>query len=71
MLFGAQKLSIASLSDGKVKHIIDCLYPLIGGKKGAPEDHRIVELYVVKSVPGLNNDQVQITIWEDTEGGKL
>ncbi len=64
LLFGTKTLSIATISSGKVKPIIDCLYPILGGLCGAPDDHKITELYVEKSVEELTEDQVRITIWE-------
>lgn len=64
LLFGKENLSIATISSGKVKPIIDCLYPVLGGLPGSPDDHRIMELYVNKAIEGLKENQVRITIWE-------
>ena len=62
--FGSNKLSIATISDGKVKHIIDCLYPVIGGKSGYPEDNKINSLVVERNTVDLGEDEVRIRIWE-------
>ena len=62
--FGTKKRSIASISDGIVKHIIDCMYPIFGGKPGAPDDHLISDLYVQKSVDGLSENEVRITVYQ-------
>ena len=57
-------VSIATISTGKVKPIIDCLYPIIGGVPGAPNDE-IIEMLTVERV-GNNGKRpaVRITIWE-------
>lgn len=62
--FGSKSLSIATISSGKVKPVIDCLYPILGGARSVPDDHKITELYVEKSVEGLSDDQIRISIWE-------
>lgn len=64
LLFGSKNLSIATISAGKVKPIIDCLFPILGGVAGAPDDHKITDLYVRKAVEGLTDDQVRISVWE-------
>ncbi|WP_303871739.1 hypothetical protein [Acetobacterium wieringae] len=62
--FGPTNLSIATIASGTVKPIIDCMYPVIGGNSGVPDDHKITELLVEKSVEDLLKNQVRITIWE-------
>jgi hypothetical protein len=62
--FGSKNLSIATISDGKVKPVIDCLYPIIGGSAGAPEDEKIEAIVVEKQIENLEDDMVKITIWE-------
>lgn len=64
LCFGSEKLSIATISSGKVKPIIDGLYKLIGGKKGAPDDHKIHRLSVQKAVDYLNDNQVRILLYK-------
>lgn len=61
--FGSCKINIGDISTGKVKSIIDCLYPLIGGNAGNPEDWRIDKISIVKEVEGLSDDMVRITLW--------
>ena len=61
--FGTKKLSIASISDGIVKHIIDCLYPILGGERGDPDDHKISDLFVQKCSEGLSENEVEITVY--------
>ena len=62
--FGGTKRNIGEIPDGPVKHVIDCLYPIIGGPKGNPNDHIVDILQVEKSVPNLSNDMVRICIWK-------
>jgi hypothetical protein len=60
--FGGLKLNIGNIATGEVKSIIDCLYPVIGGLKGKPEDWRVDVLQVEKGATNLN-DSVRISIW--------
>ena len=57
-------VSIATISSGKVKPIIDCLYPIIGGVPGAPNDEIIEMLTVERVSNSTNKPAVRITIWE-------
>jgi hypothetical protein len=57
-------LSIATISSGKVKPIIDCLYPIIGGVPGAPNDETIEMLTVERVNNYTKKPAVRITIWE-------
>lgn len=43
-----EKINIGDIATGRVKHTIDCLYPIIGGDEKSPEDWRIEELIVEK-----------------------
>jgi hypothetical protein len=40
------RINRGEIATGAVKAIIDCLWPIIGGKPRAPEDWRIEELMV-------------------------
>jgi hypothetical protein len=58
-------VSIATISSGKVKPIIDCLYPIIGGTPGAPNDE-IIEMLTVERVNNTTQrSAIRITIWEE------
>jgi hypothetical protein len=61
--FGADAVNIADMSAGKVKPAIDCLYPVLGGAAGAPEDWRIDWLQVEKGVAGAGASGLRVTIW--------
>ena len=63
LLFGSEKLNIGDIATGKVKSIIDCLYPIIGGISGNPKDWRIDSLSVHKGILTLQQDSVRISIW--------
>jgi len=62
--FGGTKVNIGDIATGKVKTLIDCLYPVIGGSKGKPEDWRVDVLQVEKGVTNLKNNSVRISIWK-------
>lgn len=57
-----QKVNIGDIATGVVKSTIDCLWPVIGGKPGAPEDWRIVEILVEKS-PYCAENRIEIKIY--------
>lgn len=63
LMFGNPKLNIAEIADGRVKNLIDCLYPILGGGSGTPEDWRIDSLLVQKGVSSLSQSSVRILIW--------
>lgn len=65
--FGGSRVNIGDISTGKVKPIIDCLYPVLGGKLGAPEDWRINDLQVCKRAFMLEEGQIYILIWGSDE----
>ena len=44
--------------------MIDCLYPILGGPPGDPEDWRIDVLQVEKDIKDLEADVVAVTAWE-------
>jgi len=60
--FGSDKVNIGDISTGKVKPVIDCLYPIIGGTPGRPDDWRIDELYIIKGKCDLDTDSIRIKI---------
>ena len=56
-------VNIGEIATGKVKSIIDCMVPVLGGECGAPEDWRIDRLVVSKGADDLQAEQVRIRIW--------
>jgi len=50
------------VATGRVKNVIDCLQPILGGPFGNPDDHRIVTLLVVKGVPGVPDRAARVSV---------
>src|SRR5262249_26357590 len=76
--FGTSAGNIGDLATGPVTATLDCLYPVLGGVAGAPEDWRIVGLYVEKDVAAVPDGSVAISVsrgierrWELRRGGTL
>jgi len=62
--FQSAKVNIGAISSGKVKALIDCLYPILGGRQGAPDDWRIDVLQVEKGVEEVAEGAVRICVWK-------
>jgi hypothetical protein len=63
LLFGGRSVNIGDICTGRVKNVIDCLYPLIGGTPGRPHDHRIRRLHVAKGSNTAPANGVLINLW--------
>ena len=63
LIFGDVWLNIGEIATGVVKSTIDCLYPIIGGAVGYPEDWRIETLQIEKGRQDDSNKGLQISIW--------
>ncbi len=50
--FGS-RINIGDVTTGPVKSVIDCLYPILGGTAGAPEDWKVHLLVVEKDAPDV------------------
>lgn len=61
--FGNPDITIAEISSGRVKNIIDCLYPIIGGEASAPHDWKVNELWVDRGVR-LPDGLVEVQVWD-------
>jgi len=61
--FGSRRINLGDIATGHVKSTIDCLFPLLGGAAGAPDDHIIRQLHVQKAVAGIPEDGVRIRLW--------
>lgn len=56
-----RNVNIADIATGRVKNVIDCLVPVVGGKYGSPDDWRIDELLVTRRVePGRGTFLVRV-----------
>lgn len=65
LAFGSNTVNIADISTGVVKSFVDCLYPILGGRAGAPEDYRVSQLIVEKGAAGLVSNEVRARLWFD------
>ena len=65
--FGDETLDLGDLASGRIKNLINCMYPLLGGSPGREEDWRIKTLAVDKGFPGLEPNEVSITVWDAAE----
>lgn len=61
--FGDDMLNIGDISTGRVKNVIDCLYPLVGGEIGKPDDWKIEKLLVEKGKTELSKDELRIDVF--------
>ena len=46
-----------------MKHIVDCLFPILGGKPGSPYDHMIYEMLVQKNCALLIPNEIRIVVY--------
>lgn len=60
--FASGAINIGDIATGRVKNIIDCLFPVLGGSVGAPHDHLIDFLHVEKGVSTLDGDSVRVVV---------
>ncbi len=60
--FNSRNVNLGNISSGAIKPIIDCLYPVLGGIVGAPDDHMIRTLLVEKGVNNVPQGSVRIMI---------
>lgn len=63
LCFGSSSLNIGDIATGRVKNVIDCLYLVLGGTAGSPNDHRIRRLRVAMGIDGAPAGGVVIRIW--------
>lgn len=54
--------TIGDIATGRVKAVVDCLYPLRGGVAGKPDDWRITAFRVEQASPGVPNGAVAIAV---------
>ena len=62
--FGSSKINLGDIATGRIKSIIDCFYPIIGGNMGNPDDWKINILEVKKGVKTLSEKAVKVSIAE-------
>ena len=49
----SSRINIGDVATGHVKSVMDCLYPILGGTAGAPEDYRVHSLVIEKDAPDV------------------
>ncbi|MFN8624281.1 MAG: hypothetical protein U0869_26355 [Chloroflexota bacterium] len=57
----AGRMNIADVSTGRLKSTIDCLWPVLGGTPGAPDDGRVTILAATQG-EGMGRPGVRVTV---------
>ncbi len=60
--FHRATLNLGDIATGAVKSTLDALWPLLGGNPGAPHDHRICQLTVMRNPVEPPSDGVDVVI---------
>ena len=60
--FNSKNVNLGNISSGTIKPIIDCLYPVLGGNPGDPNDHTIRILQVEKGINSVPQNNVRIVV---------
>lgn len=60
--FGGSMANLGDIATGRVKAIIDCLWPILGGRPGAPNDGRVTTLELSKGTSAVLNGAVEIAL---------
>ncbi len=61
--FAGTKVNLGNIATGAVKSTIDCLYPLLGGTAGAPDDWKVSALQCEKGAQNAPAEGVLIEVW--------
>ena len=61
--FAGTKVNLGDVATGAVKFTIDCLYPLLGGTAGAPDDWKVNTLQCEKGTSDAHAEGVLIEVW--------
>ncbi len=72
--FSGTRVNLGEIATGPVKHVLDCLYPVLGGRSGSPEDWRIELLQVEKNCRHIQNGTFRLRVWvvdRKTSGGGI
>ncbi len=65
--FADHRLNIGDIATGRVKSLVDSLYPILGGLPGDPHDWRVNFLQVEKGVVDLPEQSLRLTVWQAQE----
>ncbi len=63
LAFSGGKVNLGDIATGVVKSTIDCLYPLLGGSAGAPDDWKVDVLQCEKGSGNAPSEGVLIEVW--------
>ncbi len=63
LCFHGTRVNLGEIATGPVKHVLDCLYPVLGGDPKSPEDWRIELLQVEKNCDHVQNGTLRLRIW--------
>ena len=61
--FAGAKVNLGDIATGAVKSTIDCLYPILGGAAGAPDDWKVGTLQCEKGARDAPAEGVLIEVW--------
>ena len=66
--FSDGNVNIGEIATGRVKSVVDCLSPWLGGTAKAPEDWRVETLVVERGVSAIPPGTLHIRLWENRYG---
>ena len=62
--FNDPEINLGDIAQGRIKNLLDSMFPLLGWEVGKLEDWRIRTLAVEKGTRDLKPNSVSITVWE-------
>ena len=62
LVFGDPQVNLGDIATGRPKNVIDCLWPLLGGVAGAPDDHLVTALRRARD-DSLGMNGARVTVW--------
>lgn len=62
LVFGDPRVNLGDIATGRPKNVIDCLWPILGGVAGAPDDHLVTALRLSRD-DSLGGNSVRVTVW--------
>lgn len=60
----AGRKNLGEVATGGMKPILDCLWPLLGGTPGAPEDWRIDRILLTRGADDIASASAEVRIWQ-------
>jgi hypothetical protein len=62
--FGDPRVNLGDVATGRAKPVVDCLWPTLGGRPGAPHDHLVRELRLSRETTRAG---IRIVLWRIAE----